>query len=146
MQIVLRSRLLDLKEVLGRGLSMLSLSTIITLIYILMLAWVGDRNELLLFNTFAASVLVSSREPLKRFTDTIVNRLLFHPTYSLLRQLRMRHRLQATMTQQELTDVVIDVCAPQASHISLFITEGTAKRFIVLVESDPFKPQNQHRK
>ncbi|MGB0647880.1 MAG: hypothetical protein ACPGQS_11930, partial [Bradymonadia bacterium] len=38
MQIVLRSRLLDLKEVLGRGLSMLSLSTIITLIYILMLA------------------------------------------------------------------------------------------------------------
>jgi two-component system, NtrC family, sensor histidine kinase HydH len=153
MQIVLRSRLLDLKEVLGRGLSMLSLSTLVTIIYILMLAWVGNRSELLLFNTFAASVLVFfTFEPLKRFTDTLVNRLLFHPTFALMKQLRlMRHQLRATMTQQELTNAVINNLndSKRFTHISLFMTEGTAKNFICLgtigpVQSRKIGLENDH--
>lgn len=143
MQIVLRSRLLDLKEMLGRGLSMLSLSTLVTIIYILMLAWVGDRSELLLFNTFAASVLVFfTFEPLKNFTDTLVNRLLFHPTFALMKQLRlMRHQLRATMTQQELTDAVIDNLSnsKRFTHISLFMTDGTAKNFGCLGSIGPLQ-------
>ena len=141
MQIVLRSRLMDLKEVLGRGLSMLSLSTLVTIIYIMMLAWVGNRSELLLFNTFAASVLVFfTFEPLKQFTDTLVNRLLFRPTFALMTQLRsLRQRLRATMTPAELSQVVLGalVESRRFTHVSLFVIGGTELNFKCLGTEGP---------
>jgi len=58
MQVVLRSRLLDLKELVGRGLALLVLSSIVSLIYAALLVWVEDSLGLFFFNTIAASVLL----------------------------------------------------------------------------------------
>ena len=128
---------------------MLSLSTLVTIIYIMMLAWVGNRSELLLFNTFAASVLVFfTFEPLKQFTDTLVNRLLFRPTFALMKQLRsLRQRLRATMTPNELSKVVIDTLTQSRrfTHISLFVIDGTDLNFRNLGAEGPLQSKSIRR-
>ena len=84
MQVVLRSRLLDLKELLGRGLELLILSSFISLIYATLLVWVDNSLGLFFFNTIAASVLLFFVfEPLKRVVDVWVGRLLFRSTHEL---------------------------------------------------------------
>ena len=74
MQVVLRSRLLDLQEILSRGIALVALSAIVSVMYVALLIWVGDNNDLGLFffNTVVASMLLFFVfEPLQHFDGDV---------------------------------------------------------------------------
>ena len=109
MQVILRSRLLDLQDILGRGLALLALSSMIALAYVALLIWVEGSVGLFFFNTIAASVLiVFVFEPLKRAIDVWVGRLLFRSTHDLENTIsKIKSQLANVISLEDLFDRVI---------------------------------------
>lgn len=136
MQVIQRSRLLDLKELLGRGLALLILSIIISGIYIALLVWVGPDLEtlgLFFFNAAAASVvLFFVFEPLKRMVDVWVGRLLYHERYVLQAEIRaLRRELANVIDGAELARRVLDRlrASRRVTHASVFFLESGGRDY-----------------
>lgn len=136
MQVVQRSRLLDLKELLGRGLALLILSVIISGIYIALLVWVGPDLEtmgLFFFNSAAASVvLFFVFEPLKRMIDVWVGRLLYHERYVLQAEIRaLRRELANVIDVAELARRVLDRlrASRRVTHASVYFLESGGRHY-----------------
>lgn len=136
MQVIQRSRLLDLKELLGRGLALLILSLIVSGIYIALLVWVGPDVEtlgLFFFNAAAASVvLFFVFEPLKRMIDVWVGRLLYHERYVLQAEIRaLRRELANVIDVAELARRVLDRlrASRRVTHGSVFFLEGGGRHY-----------------
>ncbi|MCA9538270.1 MAG: GAF domain-containing protein [Myxococcales bacterium] len=130
MQVVQRSRLLDLKEILGRGLALLVLSAIVSVIYVALLIWVGTSQiNLFFFNTLAASVaLFFVFEPLKRAVDKWVGRLLFRETYEFEAQIRrLRREMTHVLGLEELAARLIERLGEsrRVTHASVYFLEGS---------------------
>ncbi|MCB9541384.1 MAG: ATP-binding protein [bacterium] len=136
MQVIQRSRLLDLKELLGRGLALLILSLIVSGIYIALLVWVGPDVEtlgLFFFNAAAASVvLFFVFEPLKRMIDVWVGRLLYHERYVLQAEIRaLRRELANVIDVAELARRVLDRlrASRRVTHGSVFFLESGGRNY-----------------
>ncbi len=133
MQVIQRSRLLDLKELLGRGLGLIILSVVISLIYIALLVWVSAPG-LFFFNALAASVvLFFVFEPLKRVIDLWVGRLLFHETYLLQGELRQLRRALANIIDiAELAELVSARlrASRRVTHAGVFFLESGGRGYI----------------
>ncbi len=104
-QMSLNPRLREVRELMLRGIRVLLLTVVLTIIFVSLLAWVGENNvELFLFNTFLASFLILTiLEPLRKELDRffvkqfIVDRYEFE---ELLR--RLPRRLRKARTTAEL--------------------------------------------
>jgi signal transduction histidine kinase len=84
MQVVQRSRLLDLQEFLGRVLTFGIQAVVISLVFVGLTIWVGDRVGLFFFNAVLASmVLILVYEPVLRVVERWLARLLFTETFEL---------------------------------------------------------------
>ncbi len=133
MQVVLRSRLMDLKELVGRGLALLALSAAISLIYVALLVWVENSLGLFFFNTVAASVIVFLVfEPLKRVLDLWVGKLLFRPTHELQAALNsLDRKLVSVISLEDLIAKVIDglQASRRITHASVFLLEGSGHTY-----------------
>ena len=90
-QNLIRYRLLDLNELLGRMLVLGTLVFILTLIYGVLVRWVQpDENGLFFFNTLIASTaIVIMVEPLRGRVEGTINRWMFQEKYELLRRIEM---------------------------------------------------------
>jgi two-component system sensor histidine kinase HydH len=90
-QNLIRYRLLDLNELLGRMLVLGTLVFILTLIYGVLVRWVGpDESGLFFFNTLLAStVVVILVEPLRTRVESAINRWMFSEKYELFRRIEM---------------------------------------------------------
>lgn len=134
MQVIQRSRLLDLKELLGRGLGLLIVSVIISLIYIALLVWVGGELGLFFFNALAASVvLFFVFEPLKRVIDVWVGRLLFHETYLLQGELRQLRRALANVIDiTGLAELVSERlrASRRVTHAGVYFLESGGRGYV----------------
>lgn len=132
-QVIQRSRLLDLRELLGRGLAMLMQSLAVWAILALLLVWVGDQLGLLLFNTLlAAVVLFFTFEPITRLVDRWIGRALFRDTAELQAQLtRLRTELANVIHMGDLVDRVLDrlQASRRVTHASVFLLESSANAF-----------------
>jgi signal transduction histidine kinase len=132
-QVIQRSRLLDLRELLGRGLAMLVQSFAVWIILALLLVWVGDQLGLLLFNTLlAAVVLFFTFEPIMRLVDLWIGRALFRDTAELQAQLtRLRTELANVIHMGDLVDRVLDrlQASRRVTHASVFLLESSANAF-----------------
>jgi two-component system sensor histidine kinase HydH len=124
-QTLLRHRLLDLHEFLGKIVVVTALGLVLVAIYGGLVSWVGDRRELFYFNTVVASfVILSLFEPLREKVEEWVVATLFHERYELVRRLEaLRDRTGNVIDPGGLAAVVLDglVETRRATHASLWL-------------------------
>jgi len=133
-QVIQRSRLLDLQEMLGRGLSLALLAAVVSSLYSLLVVWLRDELGLFFFNTLVASVvLIFVIEPLKKAVDVWTGRLVFRESFELETQLAMlRVELSSVI---DLGDLVTRVLARlqqsrRVTHASLYLLENEGHAYV----------------
>lgn len=88
-QTLFHYRLLDIKELLGKMVTLSALVLMLTVIYGLLLVWVGsDRPGVFFFNTIVASfVIMIIFEQLRTWVEDRINRWMFREKYEFSRRL-----------------------------------------------------------
>ncbi len=88
-QTLVRYRLLDLNELLGRMVVLATLVLIVTLIYGVLVKWVGpDQHGLFFFNALIASTaILIVYDPLRSRVEGAVNKWMFQEKYELTRRI-----------------------------------------------------------
>jgi signal transduction histidine kinase len=124
-QTLLRHRLLDLHEFLGKIVVVTALGLVLVAIYGGLVSWVGNRPELFYFNTVVASfVILSLFEPLRERVEEWVVATLFHERYELVRRLDMlRERMGNVIEPAGLAQTALDglVETRRVTHASLWL-------------------------
>jgi signal transduction histidine kinase len=124
-QTLLRHRLLDLHEFLGKIVVVTALGLVLVAIYGGLVSWVGDRPELFYFNTVVASfVILSLFEPLRERVEEWVVATLFHERYELVRSLELlRERMGNVIEPAGLAQTALDglVDTRRVTHASLWL-------------------------
>ena len=124
-QTLLRHRLLDLHEFLGKIVVVTALGLVLVFIYGGLVSWVGERRELFYFNTVVASfVILSLFEPLRERVEEWVVATLFHERYELVRDLDLLRRRSANVIDPEaLAAMVLDglVDTRRVTHCGLWL-------------------------
>lgn len=130
-QTLLRHRLLDLNELLGKFVVLSLLALLLAAIYGALVSWVvgvsgeGSWAGLFLFNTLVASfVVLILFEPLKAKVEGAVVSLLFRERWELLRTLgQLRQRIASLIGITELGRVLLDTLyeTRRVTHASLYL-------------------------
>ena len=109
-QTLLRHRLLDLHELLGKFVVVTALGLVLVGIYGGLVSWVGDRPELFYFNTVVASfVILSLFDPLRERVEEQVVATLFRERYELVGRLEeLRDRTANIIDPVGMAAVVLD--------------------------------------
>jgi two-component system, NtrC family, sensor histidine kinase HydH len=124
-QTLLRHRLLDLHEFLGKIVVVTALGLVLVAIYGGLVSWVGNRPELFYFNTLVASfVILSFFEPLRNKVEELVVATLFRERYELVRHLeQLRERIGSVIDPARLATALLDGLADtrRMTHASLWL-------------------------
>jgi signal transduction histidine kinase len=140
-QALLRHRLLDLHEFLGKIVVVTALGLVLAAIYGGLVSWVGDRPGLFFFNTLVASfVILSLFEPIREKVESWVVTTLFRERYELVRQLeRLRDRIATVIDPAELGRVVLDGLSEtrRVTHASLWLVSESRPGYSLLASLGP---------
>jgi len=140
-QALLRHRLLDLHEFLGKIVVVTALGLVLAAIYGGLVSWVGDRPGLFYFNTLVASfVILSLFEPIREKVESWVVTTLFRERYELVRQLeRLRDRIATVIDPAELGRVVLDGLTEtrRVTHTSLWLVSESRPGYSLLASRGP---------
>ena len=123
-QTLLRHRLLDLHEFLGKIVVVSALGLVLVAIYGGLVSWVGSPG-LFYFNTLVASfVILSLFEPMREKVEEWVVVTLFRERYELVRDLEaLRERIATVIDPARLATVLLDGLAEtrRVTHASLWL-------------------------
>jgi two-component system sensor histidine kinase HydH len=127
-QNLIRYRLLDLNELLGRMLVLGTLVFILTLIYGVLVRWVGpEESGLFFFNTLLASTaIVILVEPLRARVEGAINRWMFSEKYELSRRIEMlRAELANVIDMRVLVPRVLSSLedSRRITHASVYLVD-----------------------
>ncbi|MBN2575361.1 MAG: hypothetical protein JXP73_12430 [Deltaproteobacteria bacterium] len=128
-QTLVRYRLLDLNELLGRMVVLAALASIATLIYGLLLIKLVDLNEigLLFLNALVASTaVIIVFEPLRGLLERVVNRWMFQEKYELFRRIEsLRTDLMNVIDVRDLVPRVLSAleASRRVTHASMYIVD-----------------------
>jgi signal transduction histidine kinase len=128
-QTLVRYRLLDLNELLGRMVVLAALASISTAIYGLLLIKLVDLNEigLLFLNALIASTaVIIVFEPLRSRLERVVNRWMFQEKYELFRRIEsLRADLMNVIDVRDLVPRVLSALedSRRVTHASMFIVD-----------------------
>ena len=128
-QTLVRYRLLDLNELLGRMVVLAALASIATLIFGLLLVKLVDLNEigLLFLNALIASTAIMIMfEPLRSLLERVVNRWMFQEKYELFRRIEsLRSDLMNVIDVRELVPRVLSALedSRRVTHASMYIVD-----------------------
>jgi signal transduction histidine kinase len=140
-QALLRHRLLDLHEFLGKIVVVTALGLVLAAIYGGLVSWVGDRPGLFYFNTLVASfVILSLFEPIREKVESWVVTTLFRERYELVRQLEgLRDRIATVIDPAELGRVVLDGLTEtrRVTHASLWLVSESRPGYSLLASRGP---------
>ncbi len=140
-QTLLRHRLLDLNELLGKLVVLSALALVLATIYLVNVSWVGERRGLLFFNTLvASSVILVLYEPLKAKVEEWVVAFLFHERWELVRTLTaLQVRTQAVIGVREMARLVLDTVyeTRRVTHASLYLLSDDGLGFFCLDHRGP---------
>jgi signal transduction histidine kinase len=125
-QTLLRLRLMDLQELLGKIASQTVLAGILAAVFTVLTVWVDKNNtSLFLFNTGVAAFVVSILlEPLRTKVEGLVVRIFFRERFELLRVLgQIRSRMAGVIDISELARMVLDAFheSGRVTHVSLYL-------------------------
>jgi two-component system, NtrC family, sensor histidine kinase HydH len=128
-QTLVRYRLLDLNELLGRMVVLAALASISTIIYGLLLIKLVDLNEigLLFLNALIASTaIIIVFEPLRALLERVVNRWMFQEKYELFRRIEsLRADLMNVIDVRDLVPRVLSALedSRRVTHASMYIVD-----------------------
>lgn len=125
-QTILRHRLLDLNELLGKIVVLASVGVVLALIYGLLVRWTGGASTgLFLFNTAVASfVILILFEPLKAKVEEKVLAVFFAERFQFVQALAaLRQRMAGIIDVRELGQVVLDGLyeTRRVTHASIYL-------------------------
>jgi signal transduction histidine kinase len=124
-QTVLRLRLMDLHELLGKIASQTVLASVLAAVFAVLTIWVKSNRTLFLFNTVvAAFVMLVLLEPLRQKIDDQVVALFFRERFELIRSLSLlRSRMGNIIDLQQITTLVLDTLneTRRITHASLYL-------------------------
>lgn len=109
-QTLLRLRLMDLHELLGKIASQTVLAVILASVFAVLTIWVGPNRGLFVFNTVVgAFVMLILLEPLRAKVEERVIAIFFRERFELLRALtQLRARIANIIDTDELNAVILD--------------------------------------
>ena len=127
-QTLVRYRLLDLNELLGRMMVLATLVLIVTLVYGVLVKWVPqDQNELFFFNTLIASAaILIVFDPLRTRVEGALTRWLFQEKYELTRRVaNLRADLMNVIDVRDLVPRVLAALedSRRVTHASIYIVD-----------------------
>jgi two-component system, NtrC family, sensor histidine kinase HydH len=128
-QTLVRYRLLDLNELLGRMVVLAALASFSTLIFGLLLIKLVDLNEigLLFLNALIASTaIIIVFEPLRSLLERVVNRWMFQEKYELFRRIEsLRSDLVNVIDVRDLVPRVLSALedSRRVTHASMYIVD-----------------------
>jgi signal transduction histidine kinase len=133
-QNLVRYRLLDLNELLGRMVVLGTLVFILSLIYGLLVSWVGsEEHGLFFFNSLLASAtIVILIEPLRGRVEGAINRWMFQEKYELGRRIEMlRADLANVIDMRVLVPRVLSALedSRRITHASIYLADPDGSGF-----------------
>jgi len=133
-QTLFHLRLLDIKELLGKMVTLSALVLMLTVIYGLLLVWVGsDRPGVFFFNTIVASfVILIIFEQLRTWVEDRINRWMFREKYEFSRRLNL--------LRVELTNIIeaVTLCtrilsqleeSERVTHASIYLADPSGATY-----------------
>ena len=98
-QALLRHRLLDMQELMGKAVVLGLLAVVLATIYTLLVVWVGDQPALMVFNSLVASIVILVLfDPLRTMAERRLGPLLFGQKFEFERRLlALRTELAGTV-------------------------------------------------
>jgi two-component system sensor histidine kinase HydH len=127
-QTLVRYRLLDLNELLGRMVVLAAMVLIVTVIYGLLVQWV-DPTDLgrFFFNSLVASTaIIILYEPLRSRVDRLVNRWMFQEKFELFRRIEnLRNDLMNVIDVRDLVPRVLAALedSRRVTHAALYLVD-----------------------
>ena len=127
-QTLVRYRLLDLNELLGRMVVLAALVLIVTVVYGLLVKWVDpSRYGLFFFNSLVASTaIIIVFDPLRTRVEALVNRWMFQEKYELFRRIEnLRNDLMNVIDVRDLVPRVLAALedSRRVTHAALYIVD-----------------------
>ncbi|WP_163870426.1 ATP-binding protein [Myxococcus eversor] len=124
-QTLLRLRLMDLHELLGKIASQTVLAVILAAVFTVLTAWVDEDTGLFVFNTVvAAFVILILLDPLRTKVEEMVVRIFFRERFALLDALGMlRARMANVIDISELARLVLETLheTGRVTHASVYL-------------------------
>jgi len=127
-QVILKFRILDLYEFLGRSLIMAAFSVVLAVIFSALVIWWRKEIDLFLFNSLIAAIVIFILyDPLRQFVEEKMNHLLFRERFAFTKHLE---KIRAQMTGIIHVDVLVDVVLKQlevsrrVTHASIYLLEN----------------------
>jgi len=124
-QTLLRLRLMDLHELLGKVASQSVLALMLAAVFLVLTAWVKERQSLFVFNTILAAFVIGILlEPLRAKVDFYLTHLLFRERSELLASLAtLRARLANVIDVAEGAAMTLDALneTRRVTHASLYL-------------------------
>ncbi|MBN8226889.1 GAF domain-containing protein [Corallococcus macrosporus] len=124
-QTLLRLRLMDLHELLGKIASQTVLAIILASVFTVLTAWVDENTSLFVFNTVvAAFVILILLDPLRTKVEEMVVRIFFRERFALLGTLgSLRVRMASVIEISELARLVLDALheTGRVTHASVYL-------------------------
>ena len=133
-QTLFHYRLLDIKELLGKMVTLTALVLTLTIIYGLLLAWVGpEQSGVFFFNTIVASfVILVIFEPLRTWIEDRVNQWMFREKYEFSRRLKMmRQDLANIIDIHSLVAHMLEVLgeSERTTHASVYLADASGANY-----------------
>jgi two-component system, NtrC family, sensor histidine kinase HydH len=144
-QSLVRYRLLDLNELLGRMMVLATLVLITTLIFGVLVKWVDPTdNGLFFFNTLLASAaILIVFDPLRTWVEKVVNRWMFHEKYELaVRMANLRADLMNIIDLREAVPKVLSALedSRRVTHASIYFVDQDGSGYDLVGHIGP-KPE-----
>ena len=132
-QTLFRFRLLDLQELFGKMVVLAALVFFLSLIYGVLVIWVGaDQQGMFFFNTLVASfVILILYEPARAFLENGVNRRLFREKHELRQRLEgLRRELAQTIDAPRVVQRLLDSLGEsrRVTHASVWLLDRDGAR------------------
>jgi two-component system, NtrC family, sensor histidine kinase HydH len=141
-QTLLRLRLMDLHELLGKIASQTVLAGILAIVFVVLTVWVQkDNTSLYLFNTtVSAFVMLILLDPLSRWVEERVVALFFRQRFAFLESVRHVLRRTANVIEgQQLASMLLDGIneTRRVTHVSLYLLAEDRPGFRLLDSRGP---------
>lgn len=124
-QTLLRLRLMDLHELLGKFASQTVLASILAAVFATLTGWVQGKLSLFLFNTaVGAFVIIILLEPLRAKVEERVVAIFFRERFELIRSLtNLKTRMANVIDVGELASLVLDAIneTRRVTHVSIYL-------------------------
>ncbi len=143
-QTVLRRRLLDLYELIGRLAILTAMAVALALIFFLLVEWIGERVPFFLNAIIASLVILILFDPLRAKVEAQIADLFFRERYELERHVAAtRARLAHVLEVDEVARVLLSgiEASRRATHAALFVADPQRRGYDLLGHLGPRPPE-----